>query len=382
MKKRTQPRQTTALVLGLTAGVLLAACSPPPPPCLSPPICYTYGEEFHLDVERMFGDEVEEDGSSKTYIATWVKTDKSEKEEDLVGWKGQYEITFTTTTEKRKVGDEEHRILNFSAKLPDDMPAEHKEVAPETGTLALVKKTDSDISVTRFIGKNQDTKFKDGKLEVHGNGDLIFTYRIEGVDPASAPLEDEKHIFGTPNATWEFFMCSNFCPDDVRLTFTEKQYGEYKEDIKRIFGDYVKEYSSQSYIATKVKTDRPWEEDLSGWRNKYEISLFTSTGRENEGPVLRFHASQIPVAYLEMAPRLGNLVLVEKTGNQISVTRFIRGNQDEHFKDGKLKVNDDGSLVLTHRIEDVHPINDRSELRLSDYGTLNATWEFTLKKKE
>ena len=85
------------------------------------------------------------------------------------------------------MGDKDLPVLNFSATLPpgDGIQAGHKEVAPASGSLALGKKSGDEISVTRFKGTAVDDKFKDGKLTVEDNGDLVLKYRVEKITGAA-----------------------------------------------------------------------------------------------------------------------------------------------------------------------------------------------------
>ena len=96
-------------------------------------------------------------------------------------------MTFKTAKEKRKVGDKDLPVLNFSATLPtgDGVQAGHKEIAPASGSLALGAKSGSEIAVTRFKGTAVDDKFKDGKLTVKDNGDLVLKYKVEKITGAA-----------------------------------------------------------------------------------------------------------------------------------------------------------------------------------------------------
>ena len=192
MKKSIQPRQTTALVLGLTAGVLLAACSGPEP---TPWVEEQY-QEHAADIKKIFGNEVKED-SVQTYVATKVGVDIPEWEGGG-GWNGKYEITLKTTTMNRKVGTEELPMLKFtSIKYPPGLPAAYLGLVPAWGSLALGKKSDDEIPVTRYFGSTRDEKFKDGKLMVVADGHLLLkcTYRV------FACAEGDTRCF-TP--TWTF----------------------------------------------------------------------------------------------------------------------------------------------------------------------------------
>ena len=58
-------------------------------------------------------------------------------------------------------------------------------------------------------------------------------------------------------------------------------YGDHMKDIKKMFGDDVKDGSTRAYVATKVSTDQKGEEDLSGWRSKYKMTF--ATAKEKRG---------------------------------------------------------------------------------------------------
>ena len=200
MKKRTQPRQTTALVLGLTAGVLLAACSGPEP---TPWVEEQY-QEHAADIKKIFGNEVKED-SEQTYVAS--KVDWSTKGEGPeYGWKHKYELTLKTTTEKtlkRTYLDGDEPILNFAVnKYPPGLSAEYLGLVPTWGSFVLGEKVGDRIDVTRHFGDSVDRKFKDGKLKVNEDGSLVLTYiyRVSACQDVANPT---VHCI---SPTWEFTL--------------------------------------------------------------------------------------------------------------------------------------------------------------------------------
>ncbi|MCY4418376.1 MAG: hypothetical protein OXB93_00825 [Cytophagales bacterium] len=175
------------------------------------------------------------------------------------------------------------------------------------------------------------------------------------------------------------FSCNS--PAD-ETPFVEDQYGTaLVEDLKKIFGDAVEDGSVQKYVAKKVKTDKSEEGDLSGWKDKYKLTLVTAKEKRTVGdkelPVVTFSATLpdgIQEGHKQVAPTSGAYALGEKTGDVIPVTRFSGSVVDDKFKDGKLKVNTDGSLVLSYEIAGAAAAA-RTE------GTPNAKWEFTLAKE-
>ena len=182
--------------------VILAACSEPEP---TPWVEEQY-QEHAADIKKIFGNEVKED-SVQTYVATKVKTDRRGEENLRSAWRGKYQMTLTTTKEKRKVDGEEQPVLNFSAVLPAYIRPGYKEVAPETGSFVLGEKSGDSIPVTRFKGTDRDEKFKDGKLRIKADDSLVLTYKMEGIDKTTARSETSPPInYGTLNATWEFTL--------------------------------------------------------------------------------------------------------------------------------------------------------------------------------
>ena len=174
--------------------------------------------------------------------------------------------------------------------------------------------------------------------------------------------------------------------------WVEEQYQEHAADIKKIFGNEVKEDSEQTYVATRVGTDTPGKEDLSGWRNKYEITLKTTTEKiskktylDGEEPMLNFTVNKyppgLPAECLGLVPAWGSFVLGRKVGDRIDVTRRFGDSVDGGFGIGALEVSDDGSLVLTYKLKQIFTIYTCLEAGRS-YGSLITTWTFELKKKE
>ena len=171
--------------------------------------------------------------------------------------------------------------------------------------------------------------------------------------------------------------------------WVEEQYQKHAADIKKIFGNEVKEDSEQTYVATKVGTDVPGEEDLSGWRNKYEIILKTMTEKilkrthlDEDEPRLNFTVNKYPpglsAEYLGLVPSWGSFVLGRKVGDRIAVRRHFGDSVDRKFVNGKLEVSDDGSLVLKYKYRGP-ACQDVANPTV--YCT-SPTWEFTLKKRE
>ena len=177
------------------------------------------------------------------------------------------------------------------------------------------------------------------------------------------------------------------CSGPEPTPWVEEQYQEHAADIKKIFGNEVKEDSEQTYVATKVSNDMPGPGyDGSGWRLKYELTLKTTKETKRVGnkeqPVLVFTA-KLPEGInawdKEVAPETGSFALGDKTGYDIKVNRFKGNAQDEKFKDGTLSVLEDGRLVLTYEhtfTRDTCLEADRS------CGSIVTTWTFELKKKE
>ena len=182
MKNKTLLKQVPVLTMAVAASMFVASCT-------TGGTEETFADKEYgdhaADIKKIFGDDVK-DGSQKKYTATKVSTDQK-GEEDLSGWKNKYKMTFTTAKEKRKVGDKDVPVLNFGATLPKEQGIQpgHKEIAPESGTLALGDKSGSEVSVTRFKGNAVDDKFKDGKLTVKDNGDLVLKYRVEKITGAA-----------------------------------------------------------------------------------------------------------------------------------------------------------------------------------------------------
>ena len=174
------------------------------------------------------------------------------------------------------------------------------------------------------------------------------------------------------------------CSEPEPTPWVEEQYQKHAADIKKIFGNEVKEGAEKTYVAAKLSTDLPGEDTEPNWKNRYELTLQTTKETKRVGtgeqPVLNFFAKQpegTRTLYKEVIPKDGSFALGEKSGAEIPVTRFKGTDLDEKFKDGKLRIKADSSLVLTYRVKGIDKMTVRSEA-----DPVPITWEFTLKKKE